>query len=269
MAKTLVTPSRLIVGGGDLTGITKELSVETTRELQDTTVLDKSARTWQSALTMATISASGFMPTADLDDHWLWAYNAVKKGRPLSTDVTWGKGGDRWAIYLPEGLVAATSAKAGAHVEAHRIDGSSFQHGKAVGEVASYALSLSTSKEVLDAGEVVASIPDTHSGSVSKAFTPTANRAYLEGFRKLWIIGFLQGAAAPSAGIGIQIQDAQSSVTNTQIAKVVVGNPLTVIKFNDDLISATSAVDIQVGSGEVNKIPVGGTLWLMAAFGKD
>ena len=229
----------------------------------------------QKYLRMTTLSASGLMPSTEVTDHWLHAYASGTEDAGAAS-YKFGGLATKFAAFFPDGYRPASSSAKGAPLGVLEFISTEFRMGQTVGEVVAWALAMTGTREYMH-GEHVANVKKT-SNALSQAFTPTANDAYTEGFRTMYLVAYRDGGADYlGTGLEVTINSALGSVNETQTFLVCGGgHRLSVIKYTAalrDTASYNIVMTKNEASGnsdiDIEEIPVDATLRLGVVFGKE
>jgi hypothetical protein len=236
---------------------------------------------------MATLTASGFVPDDGLEAGYRFIKEALYDG---DTAKEWGRGdetttpAEKWAVYAPDGWLANAGLQTGSRVEGHRIEASSLSPSNiSVGEARTWALAMSTTKEIVVA-ECVLSLQATDAATVfSMGATDDATTFVGEHWdanrKQGWLIAYLEGGTAPTGtGFSLIFRGRKTGDTNVDQTFVVLGEGrrLDIQPFNDVLLdeyaynlrmeknTTTGNTDI-----DIEDIPAGATLHLAIGFTAD
>ena len=276
MAVGLYSP-RLILGGGEVSPIAKAIGLDRGTASIDVTTLgdvdDGGHTKHQKTLRMTTLTASGIMPSSDVVDHWLRAYESGVED-VVAGSHKFGGLNQKWAVYFPVGYGPATSSAKGNPVGALECIETGFDMGETVGEAVTWAIALSGKGQRYMRGEHVVDVTAS-SAAFSQSFAPSVQTAYDAGFRTMYLTAYLDGGTAIiGTGIVVTLNATAPSLPDQTQEFVVCGgsNRLSVIKWNhtlrdqsaDALVMTKTAGVIDIGS-----IPADATLRLGVVFGKD
>ena len=278
MAVELYAP-RLILGGGEVSPIAKAIGLDRGTAASDVTtlgnVLDGGHTKHQKTLRMTTLTASGIMPSSDVVDHWLRAYESgVEDVGAVSHKF--GGLNQKWAFFFPVGYGEATTSAKGNPVGALEFIETGFDMGETVGEAVTWAIALSGKGQRYMRGEHVVDVTNT-SAAFSKSFSPSLQTAYDAGFRTMYLIAYLDGGAA-YLGTGIVVTlDATKPGSPDQTQDFVVcggGNRLSVVKWNQTIRDGGAEALLMTKSSvssviDIADIPDDATLRLGVVFGED
>ena len=257
MTAELYAP-KLLLGGGELSYISKEIGMDMPVDLKDITTLGDAGETnpshkFQKNQETVTLMASGDMPHSELASHWIRVHAAAKHGIPASNVDRFGAAHEKWAALLPSGYGEASSVAAGNTIFALQIEGSNFTSGSTASDPVTWAATFGA-RSGLFRGEHVADVlsttVQTHGATSTpltfnrwtKAFTPTANRAAATGHTRMKVLAFLD---FDINGLPRYTSAARDALASVAVGTVIFNTDTGVVEqFNNNALATPATFDL-------------------------
>ena len=160
MTYTISRNAVLMLGGGTVQLVSSGYSFDQSADTPDSTTFGEVGRRHIVGLKSGTFSLDGYVPNADLANHYNWITHRTSLA---STDVTWGRAGEKWAVLLPDGYSSGA-----AKMIAFKFFNSGVNVGGAVGDVAPFAFTAQIDGDVYS-GQQLLDFRRTSTGAATQA----------------------------------------------------------------------------------------------------